>query len=250
MAITAPEGLTIDELAREAGMTVRNVRAYRSRGLIPPPELRGRKGYYRTEHLARLELIAELKDRGFSLEAIAHIVERAPEDSLNEALDFTRAVLAPLGDEEPEIVSSAEFLRRWGDQLTPEVVRRAQQLGFVRRVGDDEWEVRSPRLGRASQALSELGVPLDDAVGIGLVLRRHARSIARAYVELFVDNVWRPFEQAGCPKEDWPKVKDALARVQPLADESLLAVFRIAMGEAVEEAMDDDLAALRERYEP
>src|SRR6266851_139243 len=162
MAATAPQGLTIEELAREAGMTVRNVRAYRSRGLIPAPELHGRKGYYGTDHLARLQLIGELRDRGFNLEAIGHIVDRAPEDSLREVLDFTRAVLAPLGEEQPEVVPAAKFLERWGDQITPEVVRRAEQLGFVRRMGEDTWEVRSPRLDRAGKALSEIGVPLED----------------------------------------------------------------------------------------
>ena len=124
--------LTIDELAREAGMTVRNVRAYRSRGLIPPPELRGRKGYYGPDHLARLELIRDLKGQGFNLEAIGKIIERAPGDSLREALDFTRALVAPLSDEQPWIAPAREFIERWGDQLTPEVVRRSERLGFVR----------------------------------------------------------------------------------------------------------------------
>src|SRR3954452_1407486 len=99
MAATAPEALTIDELAREAGMTVRNVRAYRSRGLIPPPRLRGRKGYYGRDHLARLELVRELKEKGFNLEAIAQLVERAPADSLDRVLDFTRAAVEPFARE-------------------------------------------------------------------------------------------------------------------------------------------------------
>src|SRR3954467_9397963 len=100
MAATAPEALTIDELAREAGMTVRNVRAYRSRGLIPPPALRGRKGYYARAHLAPLAPGRALKEKGFNLEAIAQLVERAPSDKLDQVLDFTRAVVTPLAREE------------------------------------------------------------------------------------------------------------------------------------------------------
>ena len=226
--------LTIDELAREAGMTVRNVRAYRSRGLIPPPELRGRKGYYGPDHLARLELIRDLKGQGFNLEAIGKIIERAPGDSLREALDFTRALVAPLSDEQPWIAPAREFIERWGDQLTPEVVRRSERLGFVRPIGEDRWEIRSPRLHRAGIALSEIGVPLEAALEISAVLKRHAEAIARAYVELFTEHVWRPFEEAGQPKRDWPKVQDALERLRPLAGESLLAVLQIAMKESVE----------------
>src|SRR5207247_8946294 len=154
MAAAVPEPLTIEELAREAGMTVRNVRAYRSRGLIPPPELRGRKGYYGAGHLARLRLVSELRERGFNLGAIEQIVERAHDDSLGEVLDFTRAVLTPLGQEQPEVVEAGEFVERWGGQLTPEVIRRAERLGFVRRAGGERWEVRSPSLNRAGGALS------------------------------------------------------------------------------------------------
>src|SRR4051812_49361086 len=141
-------------------MTVRNVRAYRSRGLIPPPELRGRKGYYGRDHVVRLELVRELKEKGFNLEAISQLVERAPGEALDQVLDFTRAV-APIVAEEPEVVSTRVFGERWGDQLTAELAQRAIELGFVRQVGDDLWEIRSPRLDRAAGALSELGIPFD-----------------------------------------------------------------------------------------
>src|SRR3954451_24742732 len=118
--------LTIDELAAQVGMTVRNVRAYQSRGLIPPPELRGRTGYYGDDHIKRLELIRDLQAEGFNLEAIRRILERAPGGSVGEVLDFPRAVAAPFGDERPQVVTAESFLERWGDEVTPEVARRAE----------------------------------------------------------------------------------------------------------------------------
>jgi hypothetical protein len=117
----------------------------------------------------------------------------------------------------------------------------------VRRVGEDAWEIRSPRLDRASAALSEIGVPIEAAIEIGMVLKRHARAVARAYVDLFLEHVWEPFEQAGEPKADWPKVRGALDRLQPLAGDSLLAVFNVVMAEAVEAALEEGLAAMRAR---
>jgi len=63
--------LTIGELAEAAGMTVRNVRNHRSRGLIGPPELVARTGYYGAEHLERLKLIRAMQADGFNLEAIS-----------------------------------------------------------------------------------------------------------------------------------------------------------------------------------
>src|SRR6185503_5854347 len=83
--------LTIDELARETGMTVRNLRAHQSRGLLPPPDVRGRTGYYGPEHVDRVELIKELQADGFNLEAIRRLIEQAG-GSTTEVLSFTRAV--------------------------------------------------------------------------------------------------------------------------------------------------------------
>jgi hypothetical protein len=185
--------------------------------------------------------VRALKEKGFNLEAIAHLVERASGDWL-EALDFTRAVVEPLATEEPEVVTTRVFAERWGPELTPELAKRAIELGFVRRVGEDQWEIRSPRLDRAAGALSELGVPLEAALEVAATLRRSARAAARTYVELFMQHVWEPFETAGEPKEDWPKVRAALDRLQPMAGESLLAVFQLAMAEQVERVLAEKLA--------
>ena len=51
----APEGkMTIRELAKRTGMTIRNIRAHQTRGLLPPPEVQGRTGYYNEDHIARI----------------------------------------------------------------------------------------------------------------------------------------------------------------------------------------------------
>ena len=62
--------LTIGELAAAAGMTVRNVRNHQARGLLAPPSLVARTGYYGMEQLERLQLIRAMQAEGFNLEAI------------------------------------------------------------------------------------------------------------------------------------------------------------------------------------
>jgi DNA-binding transcriptional MerR regulator len=238
------DALTIDELAQRVGMTARNVRAYQSRGLIPPPELKGRTGHYGKEHVARLELIRDLQAEGFNLESIKRILERAPGGSLGEVLDFTRAAAAPFGDERPEVVDGAILAEQWGDQLTPELIRRIERHGFVRPLGDNLWEVRSPRLQRAAQELAELGVPFEAAVEVMVALKRHADAVARTYVELFLDYVWRPFEDSGEPPGELPHVREAIDRLRPLAGESLLAVFQVVMTDAVEAAIEREVLKL------
>jgi DNA-binding transcriptional MerR regulator len=245
--VTDRTELTIDELAARVGMTVRNVRAYQSRGLIPPPELRGRTGYYGEDHVQRLELIRDLQAEGFNLEAIRRILDRAPGGSVGEVLDFTRAVAAPFGDERPQVVDAGLFVERWGDQVTPGVARRAESLGLLRDLGEGRYELLSPRLQEAAAELEQLGVPLESALDVTATMRKHSEAVARAYVRLFLDHVWRPFEQAGEPTEDWPRVRDALERLRPLAGEALMAMFGLVMTEAVELALERELARIGEQ---
>ena len=105
----------------------------------------------------------------------------------------------------------------------------------------------SPRLQRAAVALAELGVGPEGALATAEKLRRHADGVARTFVELFVKEVWEPFDRAGRPEADWPKVREALDRMRPLASDALLAVFQMAMGEAVEKASEDTLRAAARR---
>jgi DNA-binding transcriptional MerR regulator len=239
--------MTVDELSRRAGMTVRNVRAHQSRGLLQPPEVRGRTGYYGSRHLARLELVKELQAEGFNLEAIRRIIENAPQASSQEALDFTRALTDAFSEEQPEIISAEELAEPWGEEASAEMVRRVVKLGFVRDLGDGRFEVRSPRLRKASEELVTLGVPLETAIEVLRTLRRHSESVAKAYAKLFVDNVWRPFEEAAEGEQDWSDVSETLERMRPLAAQSLLAAFQLVMADNVEATLERELARIAER---
>ena len=233
--------LTIDELARGTGMTVRNIRAHQSRGLLPPPSVRGRTGYYGPEHVARIELIKELQADGFNLEAIRRLLESAG-GSTAEVLRFTRAVAESFEDETPVMTDIETLRRQWGP--SPELLERAVELGLLRPLGEGRYEERSPRLGAAARELARLGVAPERTLDVAEQIRRGTDGIAGAFVQLFVDEVWRPFVEAGQPAERWPEVFDALERLRPLAAESLLGIFQIAMTERVERALGDQLGRL------
>ncbi len=244
----APEAsMTIDQLAGRTGMTVRNIRAHQSRGIVPAPEVRGRTGYYGDEHVERIELIKELQADGFNLEAIRRLLEGAGGSSA-EVLDFSRTLRAPFEDEQPEILGQAEMEERWGGRLDPALMARSEKLGLLRSLGDGRFEILSPRLQRAGTELAALGVPPDQALEVAAQVRTHARRVARVFIELFMESVWKPFNQAGRPEEDWPKVRDALERLRPLASDALLAIFQQVMSEAVEEAAGREIQ--RELREP
>jgi DNA-binding transcriptional MerR regulator len=61
----------IAELAEVSGVTVRNIRAYRERGLLDPPCRRGRDAFYDDRHLAQLETINQLLAKGYTSAHIA-----------------------------------------------------------------------------------------------------------------------------------------------------------------------------------
>src|SRR5918911_1011354 len=73
----SPNQLTIDDLARETGLSVRNLRSHQARGLLPPPEVRGRVGYYGPDHVERLRLIRELQGEGLKLDGIKRLLEES-----------------------------------------------------------------------------------------------------------------------------------------------------------------------------
>ncbi len=238
--VTPQADLTIDELAQRVGMTVRNIRAHQSRGLLPAPEVRGRTGYYGPEHVARIELIKELQADGYNLEAIRRLIEGANGSSA-DVLRFTRALREPFAeDETPEIVTAAELSERWKVD-DPALIRKAEKLGILRAIGDRRFEEASPRLARAATELADLGVPAETALDVGSKLRRHADGVSRTFVKLFLEEVWGPFEAAGRPEEDWPKIQEALERLRPLASDALLAVFGMAMAESIDKAFGREL---------
>jgi DNA-binding transcriptional MerR regulator len=242
MSKPAKAEMTIGELARRTGMTVRNIRAHQTRGLLPPPEVRGRTGYYGEEHIARIELTREMQADGFNLEAIRRLLHSA-DGSAAEIVDFTRALRAPFEDEAPEIIEAAELAETWGDggELQPDLMKKAERLGILRALPDGRVEVISPRLQRAGAELAELGVSVEAALATAEKLRRHANGASRVFVDVFVKEVWEPFNAAGRPEQDWPKIREALERLRPLASDALLAIFQIAMSEATEKASERTL---------
>lgn len=129
-------GMTLEQLTDRVGMSVRNVRFYTSRGLVPPPLRRGRSGFYSADHIARLELVRELQDHGFTLSAIKGYVDRIPDDATPADIAVHLSLLAPVAGERdvnvvegldrlgvpPEAASAvAEVYARHGQQVADEL---------------------------------------------------------------------------------------------------------------------------------
>lgn len=241
-AAPATAGLTIDELAQETGMTARNIRAHQSRGLLPPPEVRARTGYYTPDHVARIRLIQDMQSQGFNLKAIERLLELGTADGSEHALAFERAILQPFATEQPEVIKTEELAEAFGEAGDAKATSRAEKLGVIRRLGDDTWEVASPTLLRAATELVELGIPLSHALAVGEAIRKHTTSIAKEFVRLFVKDVLEPLREAeGTGEQDLARAQNAVERLRPLASEAVLASFGQVMTEAVEQQLEREL---------
>jgi DNA-binding transcriptional MerR regulator len=236
--------LTVDALAARVGLTVRNVRAYSARGLLPPPRMAGRTGYYGREHVARLLLVREMLAEGYSLAMIERTLAAAPPTASSATLALHRALLAPWLPPEPEITTGAELAARAGVPENSEIVDRLVGLGVVERMDEGRLRVLDPALLTAGLQVVELGVAPQDLIAAQARVNAYAREIAETYVQMFLSSGWRAVVDGGDPHEQLERVRATVARLQPAAAQALLAAFRTEMAAAVEGAIETVLTRL------
>jgi DNA-binding transcriptional MerR regulator len=239
----AAEGFVIEELSRRTGLTVRSLRSYQTRKLLPPPAVRGRTGYYDERHVARIELIKDLQSQGLKLTSIARMLD---EQSASDAdlLRFTRTVSSLYGERPESLTSVGELAERFGvGDDAGAVLGRAMDLGLLRDLGDGTVEEVNPRLLAAGdRAMELLDLDVSELLDTIEQLRRHADAVATLYLDLFLERVWTPFLRAGQPPERWGEVEDALRDVRGLATEALVGAFELVMATRVTDVLDQQLA--------
>ncbi|MFI8189804.1 MerR family transcriptional regulator [Streptomyces sp. NPDC085946] len=204
----------MEELARLAGITVRTLRFYRERKLIPPPRREGRIAWYDDHHLARLRTIAALLERGHTLSGIAELAE---------AFDHGRDVADLLGfgtltEEEPVRLTPEELAARFEGQDTPGNLAAAMELGYLGTDGDEIVHI-SRRLLDVSTALVREGIPLSAVLQAGARVREHADALAELFADLILGHA---------PEED-------LARLRPLAQSVVDAELSLALDRRLRE---------------
>ena len=226
--------LTIEQLAAEVGMSVRNIRNHQSRGLLPAPEVRARVGYYDANHVARLRLILDLQADGFNLASIERLMSSSG-GLADRLLGLRHALTTPFETESPEVMTAEELGKRFGD-VNARDVERVRKLKLLVPLGDERFEVPSPALMKAAEEVTALGISLHAALALVERVSRDCESISRAFVKLFLRELWEPFEQAGQPEERWDEMIEAIDALRPIASEALLAVFKQRMTTQVEAA--------------
>ena len=238
--------LTVEQLAFETGMSVRNIRSHQARGLLAPPEVRMRVGYYGPEHVAQLRLIRELQEEGFNLNGIKRLLDDT-QGTAERLARFRRTIMAPLAVA-PETVTLAELAERFQIERSAarDVLARAHRLGLLVPVGGDRYEVPAPGLLAAAEEAVRRGIPLPAAIAVIEELDRHSDEVARGFVRLFLKEVWAPFVRADMPESRWAELEEATERLRPLASEAVLAIFHRRLTAQIEAAFGEIAEAMAE----
>jgi DNA-binding transcriptional MerR regulator len=234
--------LTIDQLAQRTGMSARNIRAHQSRGLLAPPTLRGRTGYYNERHVARIELIQRLQADGFSLALIRRLL-RTARDSTEELRRFSEALRGPFGDPQTRVVEFSQLERRFRT-TSPEVRTGLERMGLLRRLGNGRVEEVTPLVFRGGEVLADLGAPAEVLLEATAEARRHLDAVAAVCLRLFIDYVWRPFEEAGQPQEGLDGVLETIEQLREVGAGAVGSLFQIAMGDVIEKRVGTELKRL------
>jgi len=245
---SSPNKLTIEQLAAQSGMSVRNIRAHQARGLLAPPEVRARVGYYGPEHLEQLRLIRDLQEDGFNLGGIKRLLDdtRGTAERLQR---FGEALSAVASAERGETLTLEELGRRFrvSAQEAPEVLAEAERLGVLVPIGGDRFQAPSPSLLAIAEEAVSRGISLRSALSIVEDIDRHCESVSRSFVELFLHEIWKPFAQADMPAERWPEIEHAVERLGPVASEAVMAIFQRRLSEQIEGAFREIARRVSER---
>jgi DNA-binding transcriptional MerR regulator len=237
MPVLTSGPLTIDQLAERTGITVRTIRFYAQRGLLPPPVLRGRTGLYGPDHLARLELVSELSALGFSLAAIEDQLARLPASVGAAELALHRALLTPWVPEQLEELDRAELARRAGRTLDDDDLTTLEGLGIITRLDGERI-----RLHGACTLDGGLAV-LDSALPVALwrrahdLIEQHTSALAEELMTLFQEEVLQPYRDRGRPAEERGRLTEALSQLKPVTVRGVITAF----GRAVNRTIRDRL---------
>jgi DNA-binding transcriptional MerR regulator len=229
------EPLTIDQLAERSGISVRTIRFYTSKGLLPPPQLRGRLGLYGADHLARLELISELTALGFTLAAIEGYLGRLPATLNPVELELQRALLVPWVPERLEELSSAQLRRRVGRELTEDELDSLEALGALERQPDGSFLLHgSAALANALAGL-ELGLPTEALRRLHTVIALHTTALAEDLMKLFQADVLQPYRDRGKPAAERAALGDLYTRMKPITVQGVITAFGRAVNRTIRE---------------
>ncbi|MFF8309261.1 MerR family transcriptional regulator [Streptomyces lydicus] len=231
-AAPRPAEYRIEDLAHLSGATVRTIRAYQDRGLLPRPERRGRANVYGDAHLARLRQIADLLDRGYTLASIKELLQAWDAGlDLGGVLGLVAEIDGPWTDEKAARISRADLDATFGGSSDESAVTEAVELGVLERLPDrdDEFLVPSPQELAVAAELHSAGVPLLAISGHLREVRGQVEHIAARFLDFTTEHVFQPFLDHPPSEAEAAEAAALVRRLRPLAQQTIDAELARAM---------------------
>lgn len=230
--------MTVEQLAARTDLPTTTIRLYQTKGVLHPPRRLGRTARYDASHVQRIELVHRLRDRGFSLPAIAELV--AARDQGARVADVL-GLDTPGGPDDwvPLRLRELRGLVRAAD-LRPALLRRATRLGLVR------WSRGRPYARRwalgSGGSLTALSVPPAEVLDAFERLRAATDAIAADFVEVFERRLWPDLARTADPTGT-----EALDRTRTLLAELTDTAAGVVAG-ALRESIRDQAEAFARRH--
>lgn len=246
-AVTADaHPLRLAELAARSGLPERTIRFYQSQKLIPPPARHGREAMYGDEHVERLRLVADLRDRGLTLATIRELVAGdRPARTVAEWLGVDATLRAPWSDDRPGQLTREELatLVERESSGRPGVIASLHDAGYVEPATDGGWNVPSPALLEQALRLERAGVDIDVSARMRDLLRRRLSKAVDDTVTLLVERAGTGFAGAGTPEE----LATAIGALRPVARETSSVILAQEVERALAALVDAGPSAVRRR---
>jgi len=229
--------MRVDDLARAAGVATTTIRLYQSKGLLPPPRLVGRTGYYDESHLTRLRVIGSLQEQGFSLAGIATLLDRWEQGAqLSDLLGAEEQLGHLLGRRREVVLDAVELVERFPEgSLDPQLVQRAAALGLVEATDDGRFRVPDVRFLDTGVALARLGIPLEVVLDEWEALAAMTDEVATRFARLFEEHLLPPDWRTDLSPEDVRSLAGTLEQLRANGQQVLLAALDASLARVAAE---------------
>lgn len=226
----ADEELTVDQLAARVGLPVRTIRFYAGKRLLPPPRLEGRTGLYGPVHVARLSLIRDLQQAGYTLAAIEQFLDTLPADADAGTVAMFRTLLTPIVPEERTVLTRDELERRIGRPVDAALLEMLERAAVLEVLDDGHVAMTASQLDLGLRLVA-LDAPLEALIAAGEVIRRHAAGLAEELQTVFREQIMAHFDDAS--PEDRERLRALATALRPLTIQSIVASYQEALDEEV-----------------
>jgi DNA-binding transcriptional MerR regulator len=234
----------VAELAQAGETSIRNVRVYQDRGLLPPPRRQGRISLYNDSHLARLRLIGRLLGKGYTFATIRELFDswNGGKD-LADTLGLREALTAPWNPEQPIQLTREEVGRKFGS-LTPAALVCAAQLGLMIEQGDG-YLILSPSLFEAGAELVGAGVPLDVVLDLTVALQHDMSTVARRFIDVLLTHLIETDDAQNLIAPVSAEMAERLLRLRPYAQRTVDALLLTAMQRESDRLLEQEASKAR-----